>query len=324
MAPTLPPKSPRMTLSAPSTYLHGDVHHNHGHPVVPITEPQQEISIDRHEEVGRAVGGIVYHPLGLGRTEKQGEKKAVGEDRGRIGAAMEEGEGVGVGRRQHQAHEGSKDISGLDQRAEHGHEHDRKLEQDSGRTHGGQTGRELVNVHPGGHELSRQPHRDNQETGPARLPAVVTAQHHVQPHTHHGSNQHQHQNQRDRQEGDGPRLQIQPPTPEHQSPPPPPLQIRPLNTSPPHTRTINPKHDENQQGQVHNPKAEAEGVLSRFKTTFLSKNRGPMSKTWTKKSYLDELESMAPTSPGSHSAPVSPGSNPEDLESGGLGMRRIA
>ena len=312
MAPTLPPKSPRMT--APPIQLLGDVHHNHGHPVVPITEPQQEISIDRHEEVGRAVGEIVYHPLGLG-TEKEDKLK------GKLNERSGEERRQGAETRQDQAHEGPKDISGLDQRAEHGHE----LEQDQGRTYEGHTGRELVNVHPRGHELSRQPHRDNQETGPARLPAVVTVQHHVQPHTHHGSNQHQHQNQPDRQEGDGPRLQIQPPTPEHQSPPPPPLQIRPLNTSPPHTQPItNSKRGENQQGQVpvHAPNAEV-GVLSRFKTTFLSRNKGPMSKTWSKKSYLDELESMAPTSPGSRSAPVSSDSNPGDLESGGLGMRRI-
>jgi len=315
MAPTLPPKSPRMT--APPIQLLGDVHHNHGHPVVPITEPQQEISIDRHEEVGRAVGGIVYHPLGLVRKEREGEVGKQDKLKLKLNGGSE---GEGAERRRDRSQEGSKDISGLDQRPEYGHE----LEQDPGRTHGGQTGRELVNVHLRGHELSRQPHRDNQETGPARLPAVETAQHHLQPHTHHGSNQHQHQNQRDRQEGDGPRLQIQPPTPEHQSPPPPPLQIRPLNTSSPHTQPItNSKRGENQQGQVHNPTAEAEGVLSRFKTTFLSKNKGPMSKTWSKKSYLDELESMAPTSPGSHSAPISSGSNPGDLESGGLGMRRI-
>jgi hypothetical protein len=63
--------------------------------------------------------------------------------------------------------------------------------------------------------------------------------------------------------------------------------------------------------------------MNRFKTTFLSKNKGPMSKTWARKSYLDELESIAPSSPTSprmHSAPVSPGHGHGDLESG---MRRI-
>jgi hypothetical protein len=71
--------------------------------------------------------------------------------------------------------------------------------------------------------------------------------------------------------------------------------------------------------------------MSRFKTTFLSKNKGPMSKTWARKSYLDELESMAPSSPRTHShsasAPVSPvvghGHGGGDLESGRHGMRRI-
>ena len=288
MAPTLPPKSPRMTLSAPSTYLHGDVHHTHGHPVVPITEPQQEISIDRHEEVGRAVGEIVYHPLGLGRTEKQDKLK------GNLNEVSGEERRQGAERRQDQAHEGPKDISGLDQRAEHGHEH----EQDPGRRRGGQTGRELVNVHPRGHELSRQPHRDDQETGPARLPAVVTAQHHFQPHLHQQhQNQHHNQHRPDGQGDEGPQLYIQPPTPDKYSPPPPPLQIRPLNTPFPHTGHIpNANSRENQQGQVpvHAPNAEV-GVLSRFKTTFLSRNKGPMSKTWSKKSYLHELESMAPT-----------------------------
>ena len=71
-----------------------------------------------------------------------------------------------------------------------------------------------------------------------------------------------------------------------------------------------------------------EGIMSRFKTTFLSKNKGPMSKTWARKSYLDELESMAPTSPPAtsprefRSDPVIPHdhSGGRDLESG---ARRI-
>ena len=74
-----------------------------------------------------------------------------------------------------------------------------------------------------------------------------------------------------------------------------------------------------------NGQTQGQGMMGRFKTTFLSKNRGPMSKTWAKKSYLDDLEtigSSSPTSPtrsnwvgpGSRSAPVSPA----DLE----GQRR--
>ena len=72
--------------------------------------------------------------------------------------------------------------------------------------------------------------------------------------------------------------------------------------------------------------------MSRFKTTFLSKNKGPMSKTWARKSYLDELESMAPTSPPHtspgvyRSAPITPLDHGEggDLESGKQGIRRIS
>lgn len=78
-----------------------------------------------------------------------------------------------------------------------------------------------------------------------------------------------------------------------------------------------------------NGQTQGQGIMGRFKTTFLSKNRGPMSKTWAKKSYLDDLESIGPSSPtsptnsrsnwvgvgpGSRSAPVSPA----DLE----GQRR--
>lgn len=74
-----------------------------------------------------------------------------------------------------------------------------------------------------------------------------------------------------------------------------------------------------------------EGIMSRFKTTFLSKNKGPMSKTWARKSYLDELESMAPSSPPLtsrefRSAPITPLDHGEggDLESGQQGIRRIS
>lgn len=74
-----------------------------------------------------------------------------------------------------------------------------------------------------------------------------------------------------------------------------------------------------------NGQTQGQGMMGRFKTTFLSKNRGPMSKTWAKKSYLDDLETIGPSSPtsptrsnwvgpGSRSAPVSPA----DLE----GQRR--
>jgi len=78
-----------------------------------------------------------------------------------------------------------------------------------------------------------------------------------------------------------------------------------------------------------NGQTQGQGMMGRFKTTFLSKNRAPMSKTWAKKSYLDDLETIGPSSPtsptnsrsnwvgvgpGSRSAPVSPA----DLE----GQRR--
>jgi hypothetical protein len=67
------------------------------------------------------------------------------------------------------------------------------------------------------------------------------------------------------------------------------------------------------------------GMLDRLKSSLLTGGRGPMSKTWARKSYVEELESIGPSSPtrttGFRSMPVSPhtqnherGSGP-DLES---------
>ena len=298
MVPNLPPKSPRMT----SPQLHRD------HPVIPITEPQQEISIDEHEEKGREVGGIVYHPLGKGKSSptKEGNRFDGGE------------------------------------REEARRKADR-FYQSPGQAGGGvDRGRVEDRSRAEGHEdhglnLQRQPHRDTQETGPSLLPLLpaMTAQH-LPSATHHHSPQHpSHRGESD----GGPRLSIQPPTPEISSPPA--LQVRSLNTTPNnHTgqEIVNSMNEDPQsksrgegQGGINQQGGGiGEGIMSRFKTTFLSKNKGPMSKTWARKSYLDELENMAPTSPPAtspreyRSAPILPldHGGHGDLESG-QGIRRI-
>lgn len=307
MAPNLPPKSPRMAHTHHHLPLHNH-NHNQIHPVIPITQPQSEIIIDTatHKEDGREVGGIEYHPLGKSVSKLP---KNIERVRGN------EGMGEGVGWNQCNSQEASRS-GGRD-----GHEHGHK-----------------------GHELSRQPHRDTQETGPSPLPAAITAQH--LSHGQHGSQPQIQPHIQTQEPRGGPKLHIQPPTPDNPTPPPP-LQIRSLNIntpSNPNTQVLN----NNQHGQTNEGRQEGGrshegalnegeggvgggggGVLSRFKTTFLSKNKGPMSKTWARKSYLDELESMAPTSPTSprsypypHSVSVSAPVSPHDLE-GGIGMRRI-
>jgi len=296
MAPTLPAKSPRMTPHK----LH------EAHPVIPVTQPQQEIIIDKHEENGREVGGIVYHPLGKGNGKSSAMKEKV-----RINEGMGEGAGWRV----------------------HGKEGPNRTHHQSSRQAGG-GGQGGVGYAGDRLRLQRQPHRDTQETGPSPLPplAALTANHHPSANHHHPQ---PHVNT-----SEGPRLYIQPPTPEN--PAPPALQVRSLNTPNP---IINNTGNSTNEGSGRKPiggnneeddrtGGGGEGIMSRFKTTFLSKNKGPMSKTWARKSYLDELESMAPTSPTStsprnyRSAPVTPhghghGDGQGDLESGRQGMRRI-
>jgi hypothetical protein len=299
MAPTLPAKSPRMSPHK----LH------HEHPVLPITQPQQEIIIDQHEENGREVGGIVYHPLGKGKVSPMKER-----------VRRNEGMGEGAGWERHDAkgpHELEKGYT-------------KQVFVGQGR---GQVG----NYREGGHDLQRQPRRDTQKTGPSPLPLppAHTAQHHPSANHHHHTQQPQpHVNT-----SGGPRLFIQPPTPDNPSPPPA-LQVRSLNTPPtnqigqvnvdsrnegPHSKS-KPKGKGQGQGGDNEQGGGGVGIMSRFKTTFLSKNKGPMSKTWARKSYLDELESMAPTSPRLYTAsePVSPAvGSGGDLESGRQGLRRI-
>ena len=281
---------------------------HHEHPVLPITQPQQEIIIDQHEENGKEVGGIVYHPLG-----KEKGKSSPMKERIRINEGM--GEGAGWGR--HDT-EGPREL-------EKGHT--KQVLVGQGRGQGGNYGG------GGGHELARQPHRDTQETGPSPLPLppAHTAQHHPSAnHHHHGQHPQPHVNTTG-----GPRLFIQPPTPDNPSPPPA-LQVRSLNTPNPVQGNLHPNIDgsgmkhEGQGGTNEEDGGEGGrgggGMMSRFKTTFLSKNKGPMSKTWARKSYLDELESMAPTSPRLYTAsePISPVvGHGGDLESGRQGMRRI-
>jgi hypothetical protein len=68
---------------------------------------------------------------------------------------------------------------------------------------------------------------------------------------------------------------------------------------------------------------ERPGVLGRLRGAFL--NKSPMSKTWARKSYLQELESLAPSSPtsptrsnwagvGSRSVPVTPTHTDPDID----------
>ena len=303
MAPTLPAKSPRMTPYK----LHQE------HPVIPVTQPQQEIIIDTHQENGREVGGIVYHPLGKGNGKSSAMK-----DR--------EGMGEGAGWRGYDAKGGpapsgqdNYQSPGFEYRQAGGGGHDQgRMRGDSG---GGQGDHDL--------RLQRQPHRDTQETGPSPLlpPAALTANHYPSATRHHPQ---PHVNT-----SEGPRLYIQPPTPDN--PAPPALQVRSLNTPNSigervHSTNRSSGEHEGQGGVNAQGEGGGEGIMSRFKTTFLSKNKGPMSKTGARKSYLDELESMAPTSPTStsprnyRSAPVTPhghGQGQGDLESGRQGMRRV-
>ena len=140
MAPNLPPKSPRMT----SPHLHQD------HPVIPITQPQQEISIDKHEENGRAIGGIVHHPLGKGKGEgsPMKERNRVNEGMGWTGYSSKDNEVPGS------TSDGNYHLSNIQNQSQAGGGYKREE-----RDHG-------VN-------LQRQPHRDTQETGPSPLPALV-------------------------------------------------------------------------------------------------------------------------------------------------------
>jgi hypothetical protein len=303
MAPTLPAKSPRM--SPHKLY--------HEHPELPITQPQQEIIIDQHEENGREVGGIVYHPLGKGKSSPMKERIRINE-----------GMGEGAGWRAYNSKGGPGSIPGQGDHQSHGRGH---MQSGGGGGQGGQGGQGEIEL-----RLQRQPHRDTQETGPSPLPAALTANHRPSANHHHSSQQPQpHVNTTG-----GPRLFIQPPTPDDPSPPPA-LQVRSLNTPNPivnnTTNTMNegphskskPKGEGQGQGG-DNEQGGGVGIMSRFKPTFLSKNKGPMSKTWARKSYLDELESMAPTSPRLYTAsePISPVvGHGGDLESGRQGMRRI-
>jgi hypothetical protein len=310
MAPTLPAKSPRMSPHK----LH------HEHPVIPVTQPQQEIIIDQHEENGRGVGGIVYHPLGKGKASPMKERMRINE-----------GMGEGVGWKGYDAKGGPVPSVQVNHQ-HHGRDH---MQAGGGR---GTRGREDGGQGDHGLSLQRQPHRDTQGTGPSPLPLppAHTAQHHPSAnHHHHAQHPQPHVNTTG-----GPRLFIQPPTPDNPSPPPA-LQVRSLNTPNPivnnTTNTMNegphskskPKGEGQSQGGI-TEQGGGEGIMSRFKTTFLSKNKGPMSKTWARKSYLDGLESMAPSSPRTHFhstfAPVSPAvghGHGGDLESGRQGMRRI-
>jgi hypothetical protein len=308
MAPTLPAKSPRMSPHK----LH------HEHPVLPITQPQQEIIIDQHEENGREVGGIVYHPLGKGKVSPMKERVRINE-----------GMGEGAGWRAYNSKGGPGSIPGQGDHQSHGRGHMQA---------GGGGGQEGQGDH--GLRLQRQPHRNIQETGPSPLPlpAALTANHDPSANHHTAQHPQPHVNTTG-----GPRLFIQPPTPDNTSPPPA-LQVRSLNT--PNTIVNNTTNAMNEgppskskiagggQGQGgDNEQGGGVGIMSRFKTTFLSKNKGPMSKTWARKSYLDELESMAPTSPPAtstsprnhRSAPATPHVHGDggDLESGRQGLRRI-
>jgi len=314
MAPTLPAKSPRMTPHK----LHQE------HPVLPVTQPQQEIMIDKHEENGREVGGIVYHPLGKGKGPAMKERVRINE-----------GMGEGAGWR------GYDPKGGLAPSGQVNHQSP-GLKYTQGGGGGHDQGRGQGNSGGGGQgdhdlRLQRQPHRDTQETGPSPLPLppAHTATHHPSANHHH----HAQQPQPDVDTTGGPRLYIQPPTPDN--PAPPALQVRSLNTP---NAIVNNTGNSTNEGSGRKPTdgnngeeestggGGGEGIMNRFKTTFLSKNKGPMSKTWARKSYLDELESMAPTSPTSasprnyRSAPVTPhghGDGQGDLESGRQGMRRI-
>jgi hypothetical protein len=305
MAATLPAKSPRMSPHK----LH------HEHPVIPVTQPQQEIIIDQHEENGREVGGIVYHPLGKGKSSPMKERIRINEGMG---------EGAGW--------------KGYDAKGGHGDHHQSPGHAGGGHKSGG--GQGGYRNEEGGHveqglDLQRQPHRDTQETGPSPLPlpAALTANHHPSANHHTAQHPQPHVNTTG-----GPRLFIQPPTPDNPSPPPA-LQVRSLNTPNP---IVNNTTNTMNEGPHSRSKLEGEGggqsgiteqgggvgIMSRFKITFLSKNKGPMSKTWARKSYLDELESMAPSSPRTHSHSTSATVSPVvghggDLESGRHGMRRI-
>lgn len=304
MVPNLPPKSPRMT----SSQLHQE------HAVIPIIQPQQDISIDKHGENGREVGGIVYHPLGKGSGKglPMKERNRVNEGMGWTGYISRDNEVPGS------ASDGKYHLPNVPTQSQPGGGYKREE-----RDHG-------VN-------LQRQPHRDTQETGPSPLPAARTVQHHSSANHHHSPH---HSQPRVNPDAGGPSLYFQPPTPDNSSPPA--LQVRSLNTPPNnHTGEVNVNsmievsHSKSQgegQGGIKQQGGE-EGIMSRFKTTFLSKNKGPMSKTWARKSYLDELESMAPTLPPLTSdSPRDYGSAPitshdhwgvADLESGQQGMRRI-
>lgn len=295
MAPNLPPKSPRMT----SPQLHQE------HAVIPIIQPQQDISIDKHGENGREVGGIVYHPLGKGSGKglPMKERNRVNEGMGWTGYISKDNDVPGS------ASDGKYHLPNVPTQSQPGGGYKRE-EGDHGLN------------------LQRQPHRDTQETGPSPLPAARTVQHHSSANHHHSSQNPQPLVNLSA----GPRLS---PTPDNSSPPT--LQVRSLNTpSKNQTGHGNPmdevSHSRSKgEGRSGINEQGGEGIVNRFKTTFLAKNKGPMSKTWARKSYLDELESMAPTSPPLtsprefRSAPITPLDHGEgrDLESGQREMRRI-